>query len=191
MKEFKLEKNSIGSSFTSVVNKKPIILNTAHSLFNSYGFNSVGVDRIIAESNVAKMTFYKNFGSKDNLIFECVKFEIESQKREILNTLEPLDDFTSREKILAIYQLHINQIRKPDYNGCLLNKAVIELWHLKDLISAIESFNTWKFDIVADLIKGSGAKTVFNVLNGIMQPANNYIINWQDFSNLVDLFDKN
>ncbi|QIT19999.1 TetR/AcrR family transcriptional regulator [Acinetobacter pittii] len=190
MTEFKLEKISTGSNVKGVMSKKCVILNTAHSLFKSYGFNSVGVDRIIAESNVAKMTFYNNFGSKDNLIFACVEFEIESQKREILRAIEPLDEFTSREKLQAIYQWHIDHISKPDYNGCLLNKALIELWHLKHLISAIESFNTLKFDIVANLVKGTGAKTVLNFLNGIMQPANSYVLNMQEFDSLIDLYDK-
>ena len=35
------------------------IINTALNLFNSHSYNSIRVDRIISESGVAKMTFYK------------------------------------------------------------------------------------------------------------------------------------
>jgi AcrR family transcriptional regulator len=44
------------------------ILATAGSLFYKEGFRGVGIDRVIAEANVAKATFYKHFPSKDDLI---------------------------------------------------------------------------------------------------------------------------
>lgn len=44
------------------------ILETAGPLFYAQGYRAVGIDRIIAESGVAKMTFYKYFPSKDDLI---------------------------------------------------------------------------------------------------------------------------
>ena len=44
------------------------ILSTAASLFYEYGYRAVGIDRVIAESGVAKATFYKHFPSKDELI---------------------------------------------------------------------------------------------------------------------------
>ena len=44
------------------------ILRTASDLFYRFSIHAVGVDRIIAESGVAKMTFYKHFPSKANLV---------------------------------------------------------------------------------------------------------------------------
>jgi AcrR family transcriptional regulator len=44
------------------------ILETASPLFYAQGYRAIGIDRIIAESGVAKMTFYKYFPSKDDLI---------------------------------------------------------------------------------------------------------------------------
>ena len=44
------------------------ILDTAFSLFYARGIRAVGVDLIIAESDVAKATFYKHFPSKDDLV---------------------------------------------------------------------------------------------------------------------------
>jgi AcrR family transcriptional regulator len=44
------------------------ILKTAANLFYRYGFRAVGIDAIIAESGVAKMSFYRHFPSKDALI---------------------------------------------------------------------------------------------------------------------------
>ena len=44
------------------------ILETAYELFSRHGTRAVGVDRIVAEAGTAKMTLYRNFASKDELI---------------------------------------------------------------------------------------------------------------------------
>lgn len=44
------------------------LLDTAGRLFYRHGFQAVGIDRILAESGVAKMTLYRHFASKDELI---------------------------------------------------------------------------------------------------------------------------
>jgi|SRR6266436_4485267 len=40
----------------------------AARLFNEHGIHATGIDRIIAEAGVARMTFYKHFGSKEGLV---------------------------------------------------------------------------------------------------------------------------
>ncbi|AHI00720.1 TetR/AcrR family transcriptional regulator [Kutzneria viridogrisea] len=49
------------------------ILETAAQLFYEHGFRAVGVDRIIAESGVAKATLYAHFPSKDDLVLSYVQ----------------------------------------------------------------------------------------------------------------------
>ena len=44
------------------------ILVTAHDLFYRHGIRATGVDRVIAESGVTKVTFYRHFPSKAELI---------------------------------------------------------------------------------------------------------------------------
>lgn len=44
------------------------ILLTAHELFYREGIRATGIDRVIAESGVTKVTFYRHFPSKNDLI---------------------------------------------------------------------------------------------------------------------------
>lgn len=44
------------------------ILLTAHELFYREGIRATGIDRVIAESGVAKLTFYRHFPSKQALM---------------------------------------------------------------------------------------------------------------------------
>ena len=50
------------------------ILLTAHDLFYREGIRATGVDRVIAEASVTKVTFYRHFPSKSVLICEYLEY---------------------------------------------------------------------------------------------------------------------
>jgi AcrR family transcriptional regulator len=49
------------------------ILDVAGPLFYKNGYRAIGVDRVIADADVAKATFYKHFPSKDDLIVAWIE----------------------------------------------------------------------------------------------------------------------
>lgn len=49
------------------------ILETAYELFSRESVRAVGVDCVIAGSGVAKMTLYRNFASRDELVLEFLR----------------------------------------------------------------------------------------------------------------------
>jgi AcrR family transcriptional regulator len=55
------------------VNARERIVETALKLFYQNGLRATGIDRIIAESGVAKMSFYRHFPSKGDLISEFLR----------------------------------------------------------------------------------------------------------------------
>ena len=48
--------------------KRDQLVETAERLFYREGFYATGIDRVIAEAGVARMTLYKHFRSKDELV---------------------------------------------------------------------------------------------------------------------------
>jgi len=50
------------------------ILLTAYELFYREGIRATGIDRVIAEAKVTKVTFYRNFPSKNDLIREFLEY---------------------------------------------------------------------------------------------------------------------
>jgi AcrR family transcriptional regulator len=47
------------------IEKRRLIVQTAYRLFKRDGFHATGIDKIIAEAEVAKMTMYRHFPSKE------------------------------------------------------------------------------------------------------------------------------
>jgi AcrR family transcriptional regulator len=71
------------------------ILTVAGNLFYNNGYRAVGIDRVIAEADVAKATFYKHFPSKDDLIVAWINKAEEGSKSLALETKSatPLFDY--------------------------------------------------------------------------------------------------
>ena len=53
--------------------KKEALLEVAERLFYEYGFKGVGLKQIIKEADVATMTLYNHFSSKEQLVEEVLK----------------------------------------------------------------------------------------------------------------------
>lgn len=115
--------------------KKTAILNTALRLFNKYGFGNVGIDRIIAESNVAKKTFYNHFSSKDNLIVECLRIQDNSTREQIANSISKSQNI-GKTGLDGIFDYYDNLFNSKDFFGSLFIKAVGEFPD-NDIISDI------------------------------------------------------
>jgi AcrR family transcriptional regulator len=58
---------------TTTASARERILATAGPLFYEFGFRAVGIDTIIEQSGVAKMSLYRNFATKDDLIVEYLR----------------------------------------------------------------------------------------------------------------------
>jgi AcrR family transcriptional regulator len=58
-----------------VVPRKPRerIISTARDLFRKHGIRGVGVDAIAEAADTNKMTLYRHFGSKDDLVVACLR----------------------------------------------------------------------------------------------------------------------
>lgn len=63
--------------------KKQALIETAARLFASEGYHAVGVDRIAEQSGVAKMTMYKHFASKEQLVFEVLNQSMEEAQQSL------------------------------------------------------------------------------------------------------------
>jgi AcrR family transcriptional regulator len=101
------------------------ILDTAFSLFYARGIRGVGVDLIIAESGVAKATFYKHFPSKDDLVvayLDKVDGIWSGQLKDAAKAAGP----DPANQLVGMFDALANACRRPGYRGCAFINAAAE-----------------------------------------------------------------
>lgn len=104
--------------------KRQHIVQTAYSLFKRVGFHATGIDRIIAEAEVAKMTMYRHFPNKDGLIVEVLDWRADRSARQLDRLSEAAT--TPEQKIATIFDWYEHWFDSPDFHGCLFQHALAE-----------------------------------------------------------------
>ncbi|WP_417769184.1 TetR/AcrR family transcriptional regulator [Stappia sp.] len=89
---------------------------TAARLFQERGLTRVGINEIIREADVARMSLYNNFSSKRDLA-------VAAYARVSSNRLEAVDAIIRAsagpaDAILAIFDLAVELAGKPSFRGC-------------------------------------------------------------------------
>ena len=100
------------------------LLDTAERLFYAEGVHTVGIDRVIEESGVAKASLYKNFGNKDGLVAAYLDRRHERQRARIERALASAD--TPRGRVLAVFDTQRDLFARPDFRGCAFAAATAE-----------------------------------------------------------------
>jgi AcrR family transcriptional regulator len=102
------------------------ILSTARELFYRDGIRAVGVEVIAAEAGTNKMTLYRNFGSKEELIAEYLRGEVKAVERhwDDLIGRHPADP---KALILAWLKDMGALMTRPESRGCPMVNAAVEL----------------------------------------------------------------
>src|SRR5919197_5253400 len=103
------------------------ILDTAYDLFSRHGTRAVGVDRIIAECGIAKMTLYRNFPSKDDLILAFLDRRDELWTRAWLQAEAERRGATPAERLLAIFDTFGSWFAREDFEGCSFINVMLEI----------------------------------------------------------------
>ncbi len=100
------------------------ILETAHRLFYRDGFRAVGIDTIIAESGVAKMSLYRHFASKDELIVA----HLEHSNRQCWDWLSDVtvDIEDPAEQLVAIFAATEQFVTSAACLGCAFQGTTAE-----------------------------------------------------------------
>jgi AcrR family transcriptional regulator len=108
--------------------KKPAreaILETAAELFYREGYRAVGVDTIIEKSEVAKMTLYRHFPSKDDLIVAYLK-ECDEKFWIWFTQSTASTDSRSAETLLAFFKALEKLVSNPVCYGCPFLNAMVD-----------------------------------------------------------------
>lgn len=101
---------------------KDKLFQTAARLFYQQGYRAIGVDTLAAESGIGKMTLYRHYPSKDDLIVAYLEDSNEVFWSNFERAIQAAP--TAREKLLAFFQALENYTTSSECYGCpFLNVA--------------------------------------------------------------------
>ena len=102
--------------------KKDRLVDTALRLFCRDGFRATGIDAILAEAQVAKMTLYNNFGSKESLILAALA-KRDEEHIAWLAAETAARAAAPEDSLLALFDALDAWFAGDDFHGCPFLKA--------------------------------------------------------------------
>src|ERR1700694_1474325 len=103
------------------------ILAAAYELFARRGIRAVGIDAVISHAGVAKMTFYRHFPSKDDLVLAFLDRREELWTREWLQAESRARASSPEDRLLTIFDLLGEWFRRKDYENCSFIRTLLEV----------------------------------------------------------------
>ena len=102
------------------------IMKTASDLFYRHGIHAVGVDTIATEAGTNKMSFYRNFASKDELVAEYLRSE---EREGLLWWDETIAKHSGnpRLQVESLFDMLVESNCEEDSRGCALANAAVEI----------------------------------------------------------------
>ncbi len=102
------------------------ILETADNLFYAHGLQAVGVDRIITEAGVTRVTFYRHFASKDALVGAYLSQRGGRLRSRVVEASEA-HAFDPRGLLTFLAASLVRDSESPDFRGCEFVNAAAEV----------------------------------------------------------------
>lgn len=134
--------------------KKDEIIIIAANLIHEYGYNNIGIKKILDEANIPKGSFYHYFKSKEDLGIAVIDFHIDNTKL-IFNQVDK-----SIEGIRSFFNVFFMRLEEMEYKrGCPIGNLILELADLKE--SFREKLLEWlRFleDEITEILKNSQVK---------------------------------
>lgn len=139
-------------------NARDRLLSTAIDLFYRNGFNAVGIDRVLNESDVGKTTFYKYFEGKDDLMVAAVRkrdaWEMEAWDRAVRERAGE----DPRAQLIGYFEVLDEWFSAPDFGGCMFINVASEFPHPNDPVHQAAAEHKRKGrDAYRDLAAQAGA----------------------------------
>jgi AcrR family transcriptional regulator len=102
------------------------ILDAAARLFYRRGIRAVSVDEVAESASVTKVTVYKHFRSKDNLVASCLHMLDDRFFTWFVTEVETSSD-DPEERLLAVFDVLDRWFQRRSFRGCAFINATVEL----------------------------------------------------------------
>jgi AcrR family transcriptional regulator len=132
------------------------IVSAAFRLFYRHGVRGVGVDTVIAESGVAKATFYRHFPRKDDLVLAYLD-DVDRAWRGALSAAAEAAGPQPRARLVGLFDALTSACRSEGYHGCAFINTAAEVTAGSEVHARTVEHKTAVRAWVRDLAAAAGA----------------------------------
>jgi AcrR family transcriptional regulator len=134
------------------------IVAAACELFYRHGIRAVGVDAIAEAAGTNKMTLYRHFSSKDELVAECLR-RVGAKADALWERIESAHPSDARAQLAAWVSAMGEVLAAAGERGCAMCNAAIELPdRTHPARGVIEAFKSAQRDRLVRLCSAAGAR---------------------------------
>lgn len=108
------------------VSARERVFRTAAELFHRRGIRAVGVETIAAQANTTKMSLYRNFPSKDELVAEWLR-DHDARFWQAWDAMSQQHPGDARRQLQAAFDLLAKHVADPKARGCPMANAAVEI----------------------------------------------------------------
>lgn len=145
------------------------LIETADRLFYKEGLHAVGIDRIIAESGVAKSTMYVHFRTKEDLIAEYLLRRSRQTRQRFTAAVEASGDLAPVDRILGVFDELQAVISEPNFRGCAFVNAAAEYPNHEGIQAAIRADRQWLPRHFENLLEEAHMADALDLVYGLVQ----------------------
>jgi AcrR family transcriptional regulator len=133
------------------------ILAVARDLFYRHGIRAVGVEAIAEAAGTNKMTLYRHFSSKDELVAECLR-QVAAKADALWDGIAAAHPGDARAQLAAWVAAMGAHLADAEERGCAMCNAAVELPDRTHPVRRlIEAFKSAQRDRLARLCAAAGA----------------------------------
>jgi AcrR family transcriptional regulator len=132
------------------------ILLTAHDLFYQEGIRATGIDRVIAQAGVTKVTFYRHFPSKNALICAFLEYRHQRWMAWFIEALQRHGSAGQGKGLDALVPVLAEWFRDGSFRGCAFINSVGELGGtLSEVVKIGQRHKQEMMSVIAGLLPAS------------------------------------
>ncbi len=142
------------------------ILTAANELFYAQGIRATSADRIIEQVGVTKVTFYRHFRTKGDLVVAYLEEQAAAERRWLAGARREGDPAGS----LRALATDIGAAScSPGFRGCAFINAAAEFSDPEDPVrAAVDAHRAWMLGEFADIAAQAGVRNVDAVARQLM-----------------------
>lgn len=145
------------------------LLSTARRLFFAEGIRATGIDRVIAESEIAKATLYNHFATKEDLVVAVLEAQIADWQAAV----RAADDAEAApvERLAGLFDALAGTVRTGTFRGCPFSNALTELPDSSAVRAVAERYRALQLDHLARIVGSDPTDTIVRAILLLLEGA--------------------